>query len=82
MVKWLISAFSLFSCSSVLDSMLFKSTEPKDSPFQKTLLHNIVNPLRRSEGSSAGCFSTFLVVCDLALCLLAPVMDLWKDDTS
>ncbi|XP_051233183.1 ubiquitin carboxyl-terminal hydrolase CYLD [Dicentrarchus labrax] len=38
--------FSLFSCSSVLDSMLFKSTEPQDAPIQSTLLHNIVNPLR------------------------------------
>ncbi|KAM9848407.1 ubiquitin carboxyl-terminal hydrolase CYLD [Aulostomus maculatus] len=38
--------FSLFSCSSVLDSMLFKSTEPQDAPIQKTLLHDIVNPLR------------------------------------
>lgn len=39
--------FSLFSCSSVLDSMLFKSTEPQDTPIQNTLLHDIVNPLRR-----------------------------------
>ncbi|XP_036969886.1 ubiquitin carboxyl-terminal hydrolase CYLD [Acanthopagrus latus] len=39
--------FSLFSCSSVLDSMLFKSTEPRDTPIQNTLLHDIVNPLRR-----------------------------------
>uniref|UniRef100_A0A8C9XT46 ubiquitinyl hydrolase 1 n=1 Tax=Sander lucioperca TaxID=283035 RepID=A0A8C9XT46_SANLU len=39
--------FSLFSCSSVLDSMLFKSTEPQDAPIQNTLLHDIVNPLRR-----------------------------------
>ncbi|KAG8003403.1 Pituitary adenylate cyclase-activating polypeptide type I receptor [Nibea albiflora] len=38
--------FSLFSCSSVLDSMLFKSTEPQDAPIQSTLLHDIVNPLR------------------------------------
>ncbi|XP_062279810.1 ubiquitin carboxyl-terminal hydrolase CYLD [Scomber scombrus] len=38
--------FSLFSCSSVLDSMLFKSTNPRDAPIQKTLLHDIVNPLR------------------------------------
>ncbi|XP_049910334.1 ubiquitin carboxyl-terminal hydrolase CYLD [Epinephelus moara] len=38
--------FSLFSCSSVLDSMLFKSTQPQDAPIQRTLLHNIVNPLR------------------------------------
>ncbi|KAI3369102.1 hypothetical protein L3Q82_026072, partial [Scortum barcoo] len=38
--------FSLFSCSSVLDSMLFKSTTPQDAPIQKTLLHDIVNPLR------------------------------------
>ncbi|XP_068175031.1 ubiquitin carboxyl-terminal hydrolase CYLD isoform X2 [Antennarius striatus] len=39
--------FSLFSCSSVLDSMLFKSTRPRDAPIQETLLHDIVNPLRR-----------------------------------
>ncbi|XP_041862561.1 ubiquitin carboxyl-terminal hydrolase CYLD [Melanotaenia boesemani] len=39
--------FGLFSCSSVLDSMLFKSTTPQDSPIQKTLLRDIVNPLRR-----------------------------------
>ncbi|XP_060934365.1 ubiquitin carboxyl-terminal hydrolase CYLD isoform X2 [Limanda limanda] len=38
--------FSLFSCSSVLDSMLFKSTAPEDAPIQKTLLRDIVNPLR------------------------------------
>uniref|UniRef100_A0A8D3B0Y7 Ubiquitin carboxyl-terminal hydrolase CYLD n=1 Tax=Scophthalmus maximus TaxID=52904 RepID=A0A8D3B0Y7_SCOMX len=38
--------FSLFSCSSVLDSMLFKSTAPQDAPIQKTLLRDIVNPLR------------------------------------
>ncbi|CAB1323981.1 unnamed protein product [Coregonus sp. 'balchen'] len=38
--------FSLFSCSSVLDSLLFKSTEPRDAPIQSTLLHDIVNPLR------------------------------------
>ncbi|KAM4628850.1 ubiquitin carboxyl-terminal hydrolase CYLD [Polymixia lowei] len=38
--------FSLFSCSSVLDSLLFKSTEPRDAPIQNTLLYDIVNPLR------------------------------------
>ncbi|KAM7387778.1 hypothetical protein PAMP_023995 [Pampus punctatissimus] len=38
--------FSLFSCSSALDSMLFKTTEPQDAPIQHTLLHDIVNPLR------------------------------------
>ncbi|KAL6108404.1 uncharacterized protein ACO6RY_18932 [Pungitius sinensis] len=38
--------FSLFSCSSVLDAMLFKPTEPQDSPIQSTLLNDIVNPLR------------------------------------
>ncbi|XP_026179336.1 ubiquitin carboxyl-terminal hydrolase CYLD [Mastacembelus armatus] len=38
--------FGLFSCSSVLDSMLFKSTAPQDAPIQKTLLRDIVNPLR------------------------------------
>ncbi|XP_063056862.1 ubiquitin carboxyl-terminal hydrolase CYLD isoform X2 [Engraulis encrasicolus] len=39
--------FSLFSCSSVLDSLLFKPAEPKDQPIQRTLLRDIVNPLRR-----------------------------------
>ncbi|KAM6962584.1 ubiquitin carboxyl-terminal hydrolase CYLD [Aplochiton taeniatus] len=39
--------FSLFSCTSVLDSLLFKLTDPQDTPIQKTLLHDIVNPLRR-----------------------------------
>ncbi|KAM4739111.1 ubiquitin carboxyl-terminal hydrolase CYLD isoform 2-T2 [Anableps anableps] len=38
--------FGLFSCSSVLDSMLFKATTPQDAPIQRILLHNIVNPLR------------------------------------
>ncbi|XP_013888088.1 ubiquitin carboxyl-terminal hydrolase CYLD isoform X2 [Austrofundulus limnaeus] len=38
--------FGLFSCSSVLDSMLFKSTTPQDAPIQRTLLRDIVNPLR------------------------------------
>ncbi|XP_057698022.1 ubiquitin carboxyl-terminal hydrolase CYLD [Corythoichthys intestinalis] len=45
--------FSLFSCSSVLDSMLFKSIEPQDAPIQRTLLNDIVNPLR-SEGFVEG----------------------------
>ncbi|XP_017289779.1 ubiquitin carboxyl-terminal hydrolase CYLD [Kryptolebias marmoratus] len=38
--------FGLFACSSVLDSMLFKSTTPQDAPIQRTLLRDIVNPLR------------------------------------
>uniref|UniRef100_A0A3B4VII5 ubiquitinyl hydrolase 1 n=1 Tax=Seriola dumerili TaxID=41447 RepID=A0A3B4VII5_SERDU len=41
------AALFLFSCSSVLDSMLFKSTAPRDTPIQNTLLHDIVNPLRK-----------------------------------
>ncbi|XP_034035287.1 ubiquitin carboxyl-terminal hydrolase CYLD [Thalassophryne amazonica] len=45
--------FSLFACSSVLDSMLFKATDPGDAPIQKMLLHNIVNPLR-SQGFVEG----------------------------
>ncbi|XP_054646827.1 ubiquitin carboxyl-terminal hydrolase CYLD [Dunckerocampus dactyliophorus] len=45
--------FSLFSCSSVLDSMLFKSTQPEDAAIQTTLLHDIVSPLR-SEGFVEG----------------------------
>lgn len=39
--------FSLFSVSSVLDSLLFKSTSPRDAEVQRILLQNIVNPLRR-----------------------------------
>ncbi|XP_051562271.1 ubiquitin carboxyl-terminal hydrolase CYLD isoform X3 [Myxocyprinus asiaticus] len=39
--------FSLFSCSSVLDSLLFKSIQRADHPIQSTLLKDIVNPLRR-----------------------------------
>uniref|UniRef100_A0A3Q2C6E5 ubiquitinyl hydrolase 1 n=1 Tax=Cyprinodon variegatus TaxID=28743 RepID=A0A3Q2C6E5_CYPVA len=41
------AALFLFSCSSVLDSMLFKSTTPQDAPIQRILLHDIVNPLRK-----------------------------------
>ncbi|XP_077054695.1 ubiquitin carboxyl-terminal hydrolase CYLD [Siphateles boraxobius] len=37
--------FSVFSCSSVLDSLLFKSTE--DQTIQSILLKGIVNPLRK-----------------------------------
>ncbi|XP_043097161.1 ubiquitin carboxyl-terminal hydrolase CYLD isoform X2 [Puntigrus tetrazona] len=37
--------FSVFSCSSVLDSLLFKSTEYET--IQRILLKNIVNPLRK-----------------------------------
>ncbi|XP_047669331.1 ubiquitin carboxyl-terminal hydrolase CYLD isoform X2 [Tachysurus fulvidraco] len=43
------SLFSLFSCSSVLDSLLFKKTKASDEPIQRTLLKDIVCPLR-SEG--------------------------------
>ncbi|XP_048108036.1 ubiquitin carboxyl-terminal hydrolase CYLD [Alosa alosa] len=46
--------FSLFSCSSVLDSLLFKPAEPKDKPIQRTLLRDIVNPLRREGYVEAG----------------------------
>ncbi|XP_061681396.1 ubiquitin carboxyl-terminal hydrolase CYLD isoform X2 [Syngnathoides biaculeatus] len=45
--------FSLFSCSSVLDSMLFKSIQPENAPIQRTLLNDIINPLR-SEGFVEG----------------------------
>lgn len=38
--------FSLFSCSSVLDSLLYKSTHRQDEAVQTTLLELIVNPLR------------------------------------
>ncbi|KAJ8278205.1 hypothetical protein GJAV_G00085050 [Gymnothorax javanicus] len=38
--------FSLFSCSSVLDSLLYMSTHRQDEPVQTTLLQLIVNPLR------------------------------------
>nr|XP_033789517.1 ubiquitin carboxyl-terminal hydrolase CYLD-like isoform X2 [Geotrypetes seraphini] len=39
--------FSLFSCSSVLDSMLFKPSQPPDDHIQMILRNEIVNPLRR-----------------------------------
>ncbi|XP_066522759.1 ubiquitin carboxyl-terminal hydrolase CYLD [Hoplias malabaricus] len=45
--------FSLFSCSSVLDSLLYKGTHQKDEPIQKTLLRDIVGPLR-SQGFVGG----------------------------
>ncbi|XP_030227866.1 ubiquitin carboxyl-terminal hydrolase CYLD isoform X3 [Gadus morhua] len=38
--------FSLFSCTSVLDSLLFKTLKPEDKEIQNTLLCDIVNPLR------------------------------------
>ncbi|KAI5614619.1 ubiquitin carboxyl-terminal hydrolase CYLD-like, partial [Silurus asotus] len=38
--------FSLFSCSSVLDCLLFQKTKPIDEPIQRTLLRDIVCPLR------------------------------------
>ncbi|XP_074842680.1 ubiquitin carboxyl-terminal hydrolase CYLD-like [Carettochelys insculpta] len=40
--------FSLFSCTSVLDSMLFKPTLPPSGNIQKILRDEIVNPLRRN----------------------------------
>ncbi|XP_029356776.1 ubiquitin carboxyl-terminal hydrolase CYLD isoform X2 [Echeneis naucrates] len=55
--------FSLFSCSSVLDSMLFKSTSPQDAPIQNTLLTDIVNPLRSSahgKVQDSYCYQIFL----------------------
>ncbi|XP_036417691.1 ubiquitin carboxyl-terminal hydrolase CYLD [Colossoma macropomum] len=41
--------FSLFSCSSVLDSLLFKGTKQNEESIQRTLRRDIVCPLR-SEG--------------------------------
>ncbi|KAL4635337.1 ubiquitin carboxyl-terminal hydrolase CYLD-like [Arapaima gigas] len=38
--------FSLFSCSSVLDSLLFVSANPEETQIQTILLQEIVNPLR------------------------------------
>ncbi|NXH19205.1 CYLD hydrolase, partial [Bucco capensis] len=40
--------FSLFSCSSVLDSMLFKPFPGCSQPVQSILRDEIVNPLRRT----------------------------------
>ncbi|KAL8181532.1 UNVERIFIED_CONTAM: hypothetical protein K2H54_005348 [Gekko kuhli] len=39
--------FSLFSCTSVLDSMLFKPSLPPDRHIQRILRDKIVNPLRQ-----------------------------------
>lgn len=67
-----VCTFSLFSCSSVLDSMLFKSTEPQDAPIQNTLLHDIVNPLRRCVRAR---FARYLKKnCgNLIMCMLCPL---------
>ncbi|XP_029939637.1 ubiquitin carboxyl-terminal hydrolase CYLD isoform X2 [Salarias fasciatus] len=46
--------FSLFSCSPVLDPLLFKEPTPKNASVQRMLLHDIVNPLR-SKGFVEGC---------------------------
>ncbi|KAF7237187.1 Ubiquitin carboxyl-terminal hydrolase CYLD [Varanus komodoensis] len=40
--------FSLFSCSSVLDSMLFKPPPPHNGHIQEILRDKIVNPLRQN----------------------------------
>ncbi|XP_042321038.1 ubiquitin carboxyl-terminal hydrolase CYLD-like [Sceloporus undulatus] len=40
--------FSLFSCTSVLDSMLYKPALPQDGHVQKILRDKIVNPLRQN----------------------------------
>ncbi|XP_069477860.1 ubiquitin carboxyl-terminal hydrolase CYLD-like isoform X2 [Ambystoma mexicanum] len=45
--------FSLFSCTSVLDSMLFMPANPADVPIQNILRDEIVNPLRRNGFVSA-----------------------------
>ncbi|XP_056378867.1 ubiquitin carboxyl-terminal hydrolase CYLD-like [Hyla sarda] len=45
--------FSLFSCSSVLDSLLFKPSSLPDGKIQQTLREEIVNPLRRNGFVSA-----------------------------
>ncbi|XP_039224646.1 ubiquitin carboxyl-terminal hydrolase CYLD-like isoform X1 [Crotalus tigris] len=39
--------FSLFSCTSVLDSMLYKPPHPADGRIQEILRDKIVNPLRQ-----------------------------------
>lgn len=41
---------------------MFKSTAPQDAPIQRTLLHDIVNPLRR-------CFYVFLPAATACLVL-------------
>ncbi|XP_048338901.1 ubiquitin carboxyl-terminal hydrolase CYLD-like [Sphaerodactylus townsendi] len=45
--------FSLFSCTSVLDCMLFKPSLPPDRHIQKILRDKIVNPLRQKGFVSA-----------------------------
>ncbi|KAM3927817.1 ubiquitin carboxyl-terminal hydrolase CYLD-like isoform 2-T2 [Leptodactylus fuscus] len=45
--------FSLFSCSSVLDSLLFKPSSLPDGKIQQTLREEIVNPLRKNGYVSA-----------------------------
>ncbi|KAJ6661517.1 hypothetical protein lerEdw1_014427 [Lerista edwardsae] len=50
----LLSRHSLFSCTSVLDSMLFKPSLPPDGHVQKILRDKIVNPLRQNGFVAAG----------------------------
>ncbi|KAM9308477.1 uncharacterized protein PAF06_012686 [Gastrophryne carolinensis] len=45
--------FSLFSCSSALDSLLFKPSPQPDGQIQRTLREEIVNPLRKTGFVSA-----------------------------
>ncbi|XP_018414469.1 PREDICTED: ubiquitin carboxyl-terminal hydrolase CYLD-like [Nanorana parkeri] len=45
--------FSLFSCSSALDSLLFKPASHPDGEIQRTLREEIVNPLRKNGYVSA-----------------------------
>ncbi|KAE8599807.1 hypothetical protein XENTR_v10017336 [Xenopus tropicalis] len=45
--------FSLFSCSSILDSLLFKPSAAPDGNIQRILREDIVNPLRRNGFVSA-----------------------------
>ncbi|KAM8966234.1 ubiquitin carboxyl-terminal hydrolase CYLD-like isoform 2-T2 [Pelodytes ibericus] len=45
--------FSLFSCSSALDSLLFKPSPHPDGQIQRTLREQIVNPLRKDGFVSA-----------------------------
>ncbi|KAM4687552.1 ubiquitin carboxyl-terminal hydrolase CYLD-like [Discoglossus pictus] len=50
--------FSLFSCSSVLDSLLFKPSSHPDGHIQRILREEIVNPLRRKGYVSASSVMT------------------------
>lgn len=81
-----VCVFSLFSCSSVLDSMLFIPTKPQDAHIQNTLLYDIVNPLRKCVFccvlESSDNFAASYWCIDALFVVLFAGKALWRENTS